>query len=114
MSKVRFTRDMKRRILVRMRTRIRRGWVQGAYYGMTESGKPGVCLLGAMRQSLLELYPEIATQHGFRYDELSKRISLDRAVRRRGYKEVYTFNDDPKTRKADVLRLLDKKIGELA
>ena len=109
---MKITKVMKLAVLRRMRTKVRKGWIKRSYDGFTDSGKPGVCVLGAMRASLRELYPELVI-NGYGEDQFAEKLSLTKAASDRGFTAVYRWNDHPNTRKADVLRLLDEKIGEL-
>lgn len=107
MSKFVFTKKRKLAVLKRMRELLgkRGGWIRYSF----NNGIGGYCLLGAENESLLELY----RQNGLLIDPDGSRLSIHEAAMNRGYRRVSRFNDDPKTRKKDVLALLDEKIAEL-
>lgn len=117
MSAFRFTKQNKLKVLRRMRELLGRrgGWIKG----MADNGRGGFCLLGAESVALAELTGE-REQVAWRYDKAGRKLSLDRAARDRGYDldvgnayPVALFNDAKKTRKKDVLALIDEKIAEL-
>lgn len=77
------------------------------------------CIAGAARQALREIDPDIRLSE----DELCQKLSLETLARAKAVANgielgeddfgVYTFNDSRKTRKKDVVALLDEKIAEV-
>ena len=106
MSTFRFTKTRKLAILHRMRELLERrgGWVKETL----DNGRGGYCLLGAESRAIRELYGKSVLNTG------GRKLSIYAAAKARGFPYVSAFNDSPKTRKADVLALVDEKIAELS
>lgn len=101
------------RTLVRARTLIRKGWLQGSYagrtprsrsYGMDVTDKRAkcFCLSGALMRAQTNMSVV-----------LDVRIEIGRDHVMQRYAGIVTFNDDEKTRKCDVIALLTRTIERL-
>ena len=127
----RLTKDLKREILVRARAKLARrgGWVKGFWARRDDAGQPQFCIVGAINRAAQEV--GLRYQDGRWIDRTDARvvqaISLDSftgpfAAEVLGrlnadgmpFKYAMTFNDDKRTRKKDVLALLDAYIEELS
>jgi len=127
MRDIRLTPKQRLAILQATRTNLARprGWVKGVFRKTYDDGEIGYCLAGAAKHEAGRLYPDRFTY----VDEsrLVKALSLDALAQAKlahdrdresadkagsGYVFTFRFNDRSKTRKRDVLALLDEKIAE--
>jgi len=108
---VRLTKQRKLKILIRMRGLLgkRKGWIQGSYEDYTG----GYCLLGAGAQATNDVIGTDIGGDEFALD-IAPKLSIIKSVKDRGFDFVWRFTDSKKTRKKDVLALLDEKISELS
>jgi len=106
MTKFIFTKKKKLEILKKMRTILSRpnGWIKD----VLENGAGGYCLLGAERKALEELYG-VSYRH---VDSNGAKLIGKAVVRDRGFGAVDEFNDAKKTKKKDVIALLDEMIAQ--
>ena len=112
MTNFKFTKKNKLLVLCRMRELIGRpkGWTKGF---MKNWSTGAVCLLGAEREALAEM--GACDEFSFFFlDGDGEKLSIHKAAKARGFRHVTDFNDAPKTRKKDVLSLIDEKIAELS
>jgi hypothetical protein len=102
-------------------------WVKGSYmttYNMETNktlAKPAFCLIGGINHIIST---ELSFHERAKYDLLrvtagtsitdagAAALSVLDAVKKRGYENVPDFNDKSRTRKRDVIALLDEKIAE--
>jgi hypothetical protein len=125
---MKFTKEQKRKILKGMRSRLERpgGWVQNVFTDRSKEdtrGYPSFCLAGAANDAAKEI--GIFDGYGDQ-DAVVKALSIDALaaaklgakaqaeVEESGEVATYTFNDRSKTRKKDVLALVDEKLAELS
>jgi len=119
------TKPQKLKVLKRTRELLERpgGWVQGTFWTgkYTKQGLrediPKMCLAGAAQWAAGELgylsgsgitqYDRLATT------EVADHISLRDLAREKGFEGVPEFNDRSRTRKKDVLALIDERIAQL-
>lgn len=94
------------------------GWVKRRFRSETYSpSKHGwvesYCIGAACQVAAHELFPKRTMNEGTHSTVIADRISLKQAVIAKGYPDVVKFNDHPKTKKKDVLALMDSRIAEL-
>lgn len=120
-DKYRLGRRQRLEILREARRRLARprGWTKGSYRRdhAASDGGASFCLVGAVNHTARDLFP--AKFGGENHlseasNDLVRLLSVEGAVQRKGFSSVPNFNDAGKTRKAEVLAVLDEKIEELS
>jgi len=124
---VKLTKTQKRAILTGMRALLARrgGWSKGTFREskVSRGGEiyPSFCLAGAANAAAIELGIDAAAYT----DEVVKALSIEALAAaklasigarydRHDGPATFEFNDRSKTRKSDVLALVDEKLAELA
>lgn len=116
----RLTKRLRRKIVLDAHALLARrgGWIKGSWKEIGGDGKPKFCLVGAIN--------EAARMNGLTYDRdvpigrtdeaVAEAISIETYIRRERPKfgAAMAFNDDRKTRKRDVLAVLDGYAEELS
>lgn len=130
---MKLTKEYKLAIAKRARKLIKKGWTKGTWEGKTWKGNPTYCLEGACNQAAIDVLGEkqaVAVGAAFRSfsgeirvnsdPRFTRRLSVTKAARKYA-KEKFgivvgsanAMNDNKKTRKADVVAVLDNYIAEL-
>ncbi len=95
--------------MIKFYTRKPRAWLQGAMMKTNGKGEPiGYCLLGGLSYNLDKLLPESpyrhTTDHKPAYDIVNRQLGTDRGI--------LAFNDNPETKRKDVLVVLKSSLEE--
>ena len=114
---MRLKKAQKIELLKRVRKMLARpkGWAQGGWSHSTDRGYPAYCLAAACQAAANEmaLQPDRGSDFSIYSTDVADYVSLKKVVKAHGFGYVPGFNDNPSTKRMDVLAVIDERIAQL-